>query len=73
MIVSGYPSEDNIIIFRTLVNRSLQAIDLEEESIDYSMAADYIRRKYTVEQAVDDICSTLEIILYWWFDLQPIW
>ena len=63
MIVSGYPSEDNIIIFRTLVNRSLQAIDLEEESIDYSMSADYIRREYTVEQAVDDICSTLEIML----------
>jgi hypothetical protein len=36
---------------------------LEEESIDYSMAADYIRREYTVEQAVDDICSTLEIML----------
>ena len=62
MNVVAWPNEEAILNFMRAVNSALISIDLEKESIDYSMAATYLKREYNVDQAVDDICSTHNIV-----------
>jgi hypothetical protein len=54
---------DDIFSFMNLVNKQLLHLDLDEEGIDIDMATRYVYEGYTVEQAVDDVCHTLEIMI----------
>jgi hypothetical protein len=49
--------------FKDDVNLELKNLDLESEFIDYDMSLKYILNEYSVEEAVDDICETLELMM----------
>ena len=48
--------------FMNAVNQELNKIHLSEEAIDIPMALRYIERGYSIEDAVDDVCETMELM-----------
>jgi hypothetical protein len=54
---------NDVVSFKDEVNNRLDDFGLEDEAIDFTMASKYVVQGYLIDEAVDDICNTLELMM----------